>query len=237
MLKAKKVYIWTTQARPSVSPWRQPWVNTIAYYPLDSTNTVNDLSWNNYTLTNSWSVAFGENQWVDCAWFTSWGSSSWSRGLYRTTDTILTPQNSDLTFLVWLYKWSETMYYNPRIVGRYGSSIFTYASRSKISVWDSTSYWVTPDNWAWFLFGCAYNFENKTWAFYKNWVLQNTQTNSTIAGNTNQWIVIGTRDNLGKGYGDKWSGWMSELIVENKEWVAQMFLDYFNENKSKYWLS
>lgn len=216
------------------SQWWQPWVNTICYYPLDSTNTVNDLSWHSYTLTNSWGVTFWTNQWVDCAWFTSWGSSSWSRWLYRTSDTIITPQSTDLTFHVWLYKWSETMYYNPRIIGRYGYPIFTYASRSKISTADSTAYGITPVEWAWFLFSCVYKYSDKTWAYYLNGVYQNTQSNSTQASYSNSWIVLGTRDNLSTGYGDKWSWWMSNLIIENKAWTAQEVADYYDQTKSNY---
>ena len=216
--------------------WK-PWANTVVYYPLDSINTVNDLSWHNYTLTNSWSVAFWTNQWVDCAWFTSWGRSSWSRWLYRTSDTIITPQSTDLTFHVWLYKWSETMYSNPRIIGRYNSPIFTYASRSKISTADSTTYGITPVEWAWFLFSCVYKYSDKTWAYYLNGAYQNTQTNSTPASYSNAWIVLGTRDGLWTWYWDKWSWWMSNIIIENKVRTAQEVADYYNQNKSLYGIS
>lgn len=231
-----KVYKGSTQIRPAP---RTPWVNTIVYYPLDSTNTLNDLSWHNYTLTNSWSVAFWTNQWVDCAWFTSWGTDSWSRWLYRTSDSIITPQSSDLTFNVWLYKWSETMYYNPRVIGRYGSygTIFTYAERTKISTWDSTIYWITPDNWAWFLFTCIYDYTDKSWAFYKNAVYQNTQLHASPAAYTNNWIVLGTRDNLWTQYWDKWSWWMSKVIIENKKWTWAEVETYFNQTKANYWIS
>jgi len=230
------IYIWATKVRPS--EW-QPWANTICYYPLDSTNTLNDLSWHNYTLTNSWSVAFWTNQGVDCAWFTSWGSSSWSRWLYRTSDSIITLQSSDFTFSVWLYKWSETMYYNPRIIGRYGDywCIFTYASISKISVADSTSYWVVPDNWAWFLFTCVYDHTDKSWVYYKNAVYQNTQSNANPANYSNNWIVLGTRDNLWTWYWDKWSWWMSNIIIENKKRTVQEISAYYDLIKSDYWIS
>lgn len=214
----------------------QPWANTICYYPLDSTNTLNDLSWHNYTLTNSWSVAFWTNQGVDCAWFTSWGGSSWSRWLYRTSDLII-PNGSDYTFNVWLYKWSETMYYNPRIIGRYGYPIFTYAARSKISVADSTSYWVTPDNWAWFLFTCVYDHTDNTWAFYKNAAYQNTQTNSSLFNTDYPWIVLWTRDSLWTQYWDKWSWWMSNIIIENKKRTVQEISAYYDLIKSDYWIS
>lgn len=215
-----------------------PSSDTLAYYPLNSTSTLNDMSWNNYTLTNSWSVAFGVNQWVDCAWFTSWWSSSWSRWLYRTSDTMITPQSTDLTFHVWLYKWSETMYYNPRIIGRYNSSgaIFTYASRSKISTADSTTYWITPVEWAWFLFSCVYKYSDKTWAYYLNGAYQNIQTNSTPSSYSNAWIVLGTRDNLWTWYWDKWSWWMSEVIIEKKIRTAEDIANYYERKKADYWL-
>lgn len=219
-----------------IGEYRVPGENTVAYYPLNSTDTLSDKSWNSYDLTNSWSVAFWIQQWVDCAWFTSWGSSSWSRWLYRTSDTIITPQSTDLTFHVWLYKWSETMYYNPRIIGRYNSSIFTYASRSKISTADSTTYGITPVEWAWFLFSCVYKYSDKTWDYYLNGAYQNTQTNSTPASYSNAWIVLGTRDGLWTWYWDKWSWWMSNIIIENKVRTAQEISNYYNSTKSNYGL-
>ena len=50
----------------------QPWANTVAYYPLTSTTTVNDLSGNGYTLsTHDTLPTFWIYQWVDCASFNS----------------------------------------------------------------------------------------------------------------------------------------------------------------------
>lgn len=219
--------------------WWQPWVNTVAYYPLNSTDTLSDKSWNSYDLTNSGSVAFWTQQWVDCAWFTSWGSSSWSRWLYRTTGSIMNFWNSDYTFLVWLYKWSETMYYNPRIIWRYWNnwSVFTYASRERISVADSTTYWITVDSWNWFLFTCVYDHTNNTWEYYKNWAYENTQTVSWPASYNNSWIVLWTRDSLWAWYWDKWSWGMSEIIIENVKWTSSDISSYYNQNKTLYGLS
>ena len=47
---------------------RSPWSSTIAYYPLNSSTTVNDMSGNGYTLTNDW-ASFWTYGWVDCAYF------------------------------------------------------------------------------------------------------------------------------------------------------------------------
>lgn len=46
--------------------WWQPWVNTVAYYPLTSTTTTSDESGNWHTLSNH-SVQFWTYNWVDCA--------------------------------------------------------------------------------------------------------------------------------------------------------------------------
>ena len=222
-----------------------PWTNyktnseTVVFYPLDSTNTLNDLGGWNYTLTNSWSVAFGTNQWVDCAWFTSWGTSSWSRWLYRTTDYIIDTSASDLTFNIWLYKGSETMRYNPRIITWYNAdiSIFTYASLNRISIADSTTYGVQPDSNARFLFTCVYDHNNYTWTYYKNAVYQNVQTAPKFTVPHMPWIVLWTRDNLWTWYWDKWSGWMSYLIIEKWKWSASDVSYYFDKMKATYWLS
>lgn len=212
--------------------------NTLVYYPLDTENTVNDLSGHNYTLTKTGNVSFWTYQWVDCAWFTSNWGSSWECWMYRSSDTIIAPQSTDLTFHVWLYKWSESMYYNPRIIWKYWSSwaVFTYASCNRISTWDSTSYWVIPDNDAWFLFSCAYKYSDKTWAYYKNWTYVDTQTNSGPSWNSNSWIILWTRDNLWTGYWDKWSGAMSRVIIENRLWNATDISNYYNLTKWNYWL-
>ena len=38
-------------------PWT-PWANTIAYYPLNSTYTNTDQSWNNRNGTTTWSLSY-----------------------------------------------------------------------------------------------------------------------------------------------------------------------------------
>ena len=68
--KVNKIYVGTQQVRPV---WK-PWSNTIAYYPLTSTTTVNDMSGNNRNLTNH-SVSFNTYDWVNCAYFN--GSSQY----------------------------------------------------------------------------------------------------------------------------------------------------------------
>ena len=47
--------------------WK-PWANTIAYYPLTSVSTVNDMSGNNKTLTNYNNVQFWTYNGVDCCY-------------------------------------------------------------------------------------------------------------------------------------------------------------------------
>lgn len=213
-------------------PW-WPTEDTIAYYPLTNESKTADESGNHYDLTNSWNVAFGVQQWVDCWWFTSWWSSSWSCWLYRTNTDIISVW-SNYTWLVRLYKGSETMYYNPRIIWAYNWALFTYASMNKISINDSTAYWITPDDWKWFLLSATYDWS--VFKFYKNWVYQNETSYSRSSVN-NTWLVLGTRDNLGTWYWDKWSWGMSRVRIEKKLRSANDIMSYFNDHKSLYWLN
>ena len=88
-----------------------PWSNTLAYYPLTSTTTVNDMSWNNHHLTNAWKVNFWGYWGVDCAYFSSW-QNSWLSWLYRLNDQIA---YDGMTISAW-FKRITPMLHNPRIL-------------------------------------------------------------------------------------------------------------------------
>ena len=57
----KKIYIWVEYTSPFT-----PWANTVAYYPLTSSTTVNNQVSGGTNLTNS-NVVFWVANGVDCA--------------------------------------------------------------------------------------------------------------------------------------------------------------------------
>ena len=83
--------------------WWTPWANTLAYRPLTSTSTTNDLSWNNNNLSSIWTVDFWTHYWVDCAYF---DDNNWNLQISSLYDI------NDLTWITicsWFYTdWAPT---------------------------------------------------------------------------------------------------------------------------------
>ena len=159
----KHYFIYST----SGGGWWQPWVNTLAYYPLDSINTVNDLSWNNHTLTNNW-ITFWTYNWVDCAY--NAGSN------YMTCDLGSKISDGSYTLNVWAYKnwgvreiyvmmfWVWTTY-SATCMQRGSSWIINYAC------WfDDISTISTYPTWAWTNIVFTYNKDTRAKHIYVNWV-------------------------------------------------------------------
>lgn len=205
--------------------WWKPWANTIAYYPLTSTSTVNDMSGNNYNLTNT-NVTFWTYGWVDCAYFNGSGSrlenSSPSLWLNRT-------------LVAWVYVISNSG--NKWVIctgNDYSSNIFG------CSVWSSwvanMSDWNTENilgntviTWWWHLITATLD---NGWAsvLYVDWVQENTHTFSISSGT---WICIWAKTNQ---HSEKYYGYISNAIIEDKARTAQETSDYYNQTKANYWL-
>ena len=97
------VYIWEDY------DWT-PWENTIAYYPLTSTDTVNDRSWNWLNGTQNWTITFGSwLWWVDCALF------SWNTWSYIQVAHNAKMATNTITYSMWLasknYDWNRWIVY------------------------------------------------------------------------------------------------------------------------------
>lgn len=235
-----KVYLWTTQVRPAWWGGWQPDANTIAWYPLDSTNTINDKSWNGYNLTNSW-ITFGTNWWVDCANMTS--------SVYAYSTNIPLPSwNNARTISYWFYNTSvigDTYYlgYGSQNYGQFfapcvsGSNhwfFMGYGSTSNYDYYTSLqlttgSWWLyTITMWDWYL------------KFYYNWNLVDSVSwrtyNTTAVGSTwklTVWCRLSTWAQP-----EKYINWyMSNLIFENAAWTAQEISDYYDLTKWDYWIS
>lgn len=216
------VYIWTDE-------W-MPWANTIAYYPLTSETTVNDLSWNGYNLTTNWTVTFWTNQGVSCASF----NSSW---LYISSFSQL-QWTASRTYSFWIYDnntwtWQPTYVFQWR-TGNNNQMVLIFTDGNKnytISQWGSSSgsFWAKK-NGQWVHIAVTYDGSKFTW--YTNWTSAGTWT-YTI--NT-QWSELAIWKNSWNTWGS-FVWYISEVIVENKVRTASEIAGYYNQTKSQYWIS
>lgn len=216
-----------------IGEYRVPWANTIAYYPLTSTTTTSDMSWNNKNLTNYNNVSFWTYQWVSCASFN--GSSQylglWAKFTLWNTYTVLswywhTASNVGMVYCQWA---SSSLYPAFWAWRAYGS--WTKIVMHSGSWWNNT--WIVSDNssnnWKWVLW--VFVFNNGTARIYEN----NTQTVSgSLSAPWTWWedFYIWMR----RQWYNYFSGLISNLIIENKSRTAQEISDYYNLTKSKYWL-
>ena len=189
--------------------WRQPWANTIAYYPLES-NT-NDATWT-YNLTNSW-ITFGVLWWVTCANFD--GSSS-----LASNNNFHSYWTWDCTVSVW---WCPTS--NSQWVWRcIWHSSLVMNSKNWYVEWTSAP---TPlDTWTHIVFVI-------TWwklKIYSNWT---SYLDTNFSSNLPWTLFLWQND----GWGFIYEWWLSNLIFEDKARTQQEIEDYFDQTKSLYGIS
>lgn len=209
-----------------------PWSNTVWYYPLTATSTVNDMSWNNNTLTNNGSVTFWTNAWVSSGSFT-WAST------YLSLGKALFTWNSSFTVSIWFYNVPNSSYLVNMIwwVGNNSQQnwiVFYKNDDWKIMYWywwTNQSTWVNCPTNSWHLLTVTYNWTSiKT---YLDWTLINTGSVSLNLTNTR--TVIGA--SLNTTPTSKWCWYLSEAIFENRVWTAEQVTWYYNQTKSLYWIS
>lgn len=220
---AKEVYVWTTKVRPS---WWKPWSNTIAYYPLTSSSTINDMSGNWKNLTNSW-VAFWTYQWVDCWYFNDSATASRSWSLFTGNPTF--------TASVWF--WNISYQNNWEQIWSLGSttgtncfSIFTWRLK-QLYVWgwnNDRNTWATIERWVWNNVIFAYS--SSWWDVYLNWEKVYTWTwTPTI------WNTI-TRISWEPWWSQLFYWYLSNIIFESVKRTESQATAYYNLTKSNYWL-
>ena len=219
----KNAYIWY---------WWSPWSNTLAYYPLTSTTTVNDMSWNNKTMTNNNSVTFWTHAWVDSAYF-SWWSSWW----YLSLNKSLWTWNSQFTANVWFYKtsslntdWTFFSVWYPNT----NQALLTWIQSSYIELWwwdlGASTNVQCPVN-SWHLLTVTFD-----WTTYK-WYLDKTQIYSWTKTFwiTNYLTVIWKSVNLSSTRPMTW--YLSNMLFENIAWSSTKQSNYYDSTKHLYWIS
>jgi hypothetical protein len=212
---------------------RVPWANTVAYYPLNSTDTTRDKSGNGYNLSNRGATTFWEIGGVSCGIFsnsnTSWlyndsiQHPTWTNPFTISMRCYPTSYNStedDCVFIgtaAFSGKWFAVYRANPlSISARWASSSAT--SWLPLNMWSLLT--ITQNWW-------QYN-------AYINWtnvILNASQTTNITWTRINIWYCYW---NGGVGYWFIW--WISNVIVEDKVRTAQEIADYYNQTKANYWI-
>lgn len=226
--KIKKVYLGSTQVRPDQ---RQPWVNTLAYYPFDTDYT--DQSGNWYDLTNRWATTIGTKWGVDCAVFIK-NSNSW---LYSTS-VPFSNISTTMTFSFWMYvdqfnTWENNVFW--MWTASSGSCIILWYLQP-INIWHrwyndiATSTTSTLQTWQNIVVT-----QDSSWTkIYLNW--------NQIGSSSYYATLTGNEFNVGYFNGSsalnrKYIWWMSNLILENKTRTAQEVSDYYDLTKGNYGIS
>lgn len=225
----KEVYVWTTKVRPA---WWQPWANTLLYLPLNSTDTYLDKSWNSISTTNNW-VTFWTYQWVDCGSFN--GSSN------RIDCGNITFTNTT-TILAWVYR-------NPKSWSQFNRIIDFRSSDTNVY-----QYWYSTNSWYIWYYQRSLDILKHNWYTYTSqWVLtwitvwwwtvhRFIKGNNIDVDNSYSWSNAWFTTTVAKVWAninnnEYWSWGISELIMEKKTWTMDEIAWYYNQTKSKYWIS
>lgn len=228
------VYLWQ-----DVQAW-QPWDNTVAYRPLNSTTTVNDQSGNNYTLTQTWG-SFVTLWGVDC-FYNGWGVTWY----FQITSADKIPSSND----------ARTISMRARPTDRNSSQ-----SYYMLGYWEGTAWGNVRMYLSYLLvyaasFGTTMSFEIRT---NKEDILNERHLHTITFDGVNliyyidwisewkiNWISLNTtgvsssyplyiwRYSVANVAQFRW--YLSEVIIEDKARARTDVLNYFNLNKSKYWL-
>lgn len=214
--------------------WK-PWANTVAYFPLDSTYTVNDYS-STYTLTNYWAT-FGTYSWVDCLNLSNdylrwniWDISQYSHTIsVRANRSWWSWDNFMLQRWIWdwnhkwwseLLQWRSTWYMNYAYWFDDLSSVSTYANNTRHNI--VVQYDKSTNSQIMYI----------DWNFVSSRVCDNTHSLYSTIG-----FIIGTEQTSTTTVSNSYfNWWVSSLIIENKLWTATEASDYFNKTKWNYWL-
>lgn len=222
--KIQKIFVWTNLVRPK---WK-PWANTLAYYPLTATDTVNDMSWNWKNLTNTW-VTFGTVWNVSCATFN--GSS------YLNRSESLFTWSPDFTVNLW-YKRTWVFYAHNNIFSvwttSWTNSFIEWMYPNWANEWHLMVWWFTNDRDTWY-----YVPENTwlnlvfthSWWTIKVYVNNSLKYTGTVSYTIQSWYTwVGCW--IGNGNCMIWN--LSNIIVENKVRTDTEISDYYDGTKSLY---
>ena len=223
-----------TQSITTEFGWK-PWVNTVAYFPLNT-----DLldHWpNQYSMTNYWSVTINTEQvvgkWV--AYF------NWSSMLISSSSNWLPTWTNPKTLSCWVKNWWSVTsgiycWFGYVMTSHNNQSFLIWQNSWKIHF--STWWWwydflsnVTPTIWQRYNLIVSYNWS--TYTLYINWT---ANISGSLSANTSStYICIWANSDTRSWYWLPEKAYISEVIIENVAWSSQDIVDYYNKTKSKYW--
>lgn len=209
-----------------------PWANTLWYYTFDDQNAsqITDFSGNNRNLT-----------WWSMPWYTLVSGTNYAGNF--TTGSWLAPTNTSYwamdwnsTVLAWVKPTGNGSWYVSSYSGSWPNQFalirwyrnwqFEYFNQlGSTDLRTTIKSLVTLNNWylIWY---------TKSWTSVKtycNWVAWWTLTDGTNSNNKK--FHIWSSDGW-----DRFQWQIGVLIVENRIWTADDFLNYYNQTKSNYWL-
>ena len=206
---------------------REPWADTVAYYPFKTNR--NDYSGNGYNVTNTYSTTIADFNWVSCLNFNGSMCQVW------TIDTLTSYSNYTIIARFYCINSTATCIFFKEWGSWGGSGFSTWDASWNQIRWGNTtntySQISSPISWTWVL--CGVTALNWVWSFYINWVQTIYKSSWVIAPNhnTTPLSIGGTEAGTASS-----SGYLSELIIEKKWWTDQEVLNYYNKTKANYWL-
>ena len=226
----KEVYVWTTKVRPAWWGWRQPWANTVAYYPL--TDDFNDHKWSGtlYNLTSN-NAQITTLNWVKCADMNN--SYCSANFVINTLPCTLVFWNKWKTVSEGIFNlafndstrnwgwWGMSPLGTTALRVRYGNGTDTHSDLTYTIDTNWHLYVLSLDSSWWYLYidGTTTTFTLKSPLSDPNW-----------SGSP---FRIGANEIWWTGWGN---GYMGAVILENKARVAQEAFDYYNQTKWNYGL-
>ena len=211
--------------------WRQPWANTLAYYQFD--NNLNDSSWNNRNFTvKTWTVTYSTTSWG--AKYAYFNNSTWTN-YYEMSLNYTAPMTVSFFFnpQADYGTWTSTVHTIFEIW--YNQGYCRWFNTLGIS-WDGISsvpFYAMQTN-QWYL--VTYTRNGSSWKMYINGTLNGSWTPNHTTGTRTVRVCINQVWNTNNSNFAN-NGYISELIMEDKERTAQEISDYFNQTKSLYWIS
>ena len=213
-------------AAPSGWGWRQPWANTIAYYPFDTDYV--DASGNSPTATAQNTVIW-EYWGVNCLNFnSSYAYVNWINNLnleseYTMCVRVYVNNKVGINYYWianWWWSWFEVYSNNTWYIRRWN----TTNQQSAVS-WVWSGWHLLAQVWT--VGGAWYLVVDWVWTtLIASWLVATwNQTNQL-----NIWALAGAWMIANQGY-------VSKLIIENKARTQQEMLDYYNQNKYLYGIS
>ena len=210
-----------------IGEYRTPWDNTVAYYPLNSTYTNTDQSWNNRNGTTTWTLTYYDNY------------CQFESGKYISIPTSIPYGTNPFTLSIWFNSSNvsghQNWFYNQFESGTNNSAIWLYVYSGQLQLW---SKWSSDRN-------SITSISANTWynaIITYNWSTLTCYVNGTQVGTKNRAISSATPNYAWIWCWGEYNGRvyciakLSNFIIENKVRTAQEVANYYNSTKANYGL-